>query len=77
MQPNKEIADGIGAWFWTCLGDQVGLDKIFQFYTHLEELEGFGNAFAATFGQSHIEFPGDFRRILGKSQSEIMSVLQR
>ena len=46
--------------------DQVGIDKIFDFYEGLEEAGSFETQFVATFGKSHTEWISDFDAFLEK-----------
>jgi len=70
----KTVAYEVGFWFVAYLIDQVGEDKIKEFYYGLED-NGFENAFEIYFGKSYIEYVDDFDIFLTKSESEILSII--
>ena len=73
--PDKNVAYGMGAWFVAFLVNQVGVNKIFEFYAGLEESGSFENQFVATFGKSHIEFLDDFDAFLERPYAEKMAII--
>ncbi|MDG0868188.1 hypothetical protein [Candidatus Lucifugimonas marina] len=72
---DHQVAYGMGAWFVAYLVNLSGIDKIFEFYSILEESGGFEDAFVATYGRSHNSYLTEFDLFLDKSKSEIMSIL--
>ena len=73
----KNVAYRIGAWFVAFMVDQVGIDKIFDFYEGLEEAGSFETHFVATFGKSHTEWISDFDAFLEKPYEEKMAIIPR
>ena len=75
QEPDKTVAYRIGTWFVAFLVDQVGIDKIFDFYAGLEEAGSFETQFVATFGKSHTAFLEDFDAFLEKPYEEKMAII--
>ena len=73
----KNVAYRIGAWFVAFMVDQVGIDKIFDFYEGLEDAGSFETQFVATFGKSHTEWISDFDAFLEKPYEEKMAIIPR
>ena len=71
---DRIIAYSIGFWFVAYLINQVGEDKIYDFYAELEE-HGFEKSFEIHFGKTYREHVDDFDIFLSKSRSEILSIL--
>ena len=69
------MAYRIGTWFVAFLVDQVGIDKIFDFYAGLEEAGSFDAQFLAKFGKSHTAFLDDFDAFLEKPYDEKMAII--
>jgi hypothetical protein len=75
QEPDKTVAYRIGTWFVAFLVDEVGIDKIFDFYAGLEEAASFETQFVATFGKSHTEWLIDFDAFLEKPYEEKMAII--
>tara|TARA_Y100000590_G_C15630196_1_gene980924 strand:- start:225 stop:1436 length:1212 start_codon:yes stop_codon:yes gene_type:complete len=75
QEPDKTIAYRIGAWFVAFLVDEVGVDKIFEFYQGLEEAGSFETQFVTTFGKSHTDWLKDFDIFLEKPYEEKMAII--
>ena len=71
---DRRIAYSVGSWFVAYLINQVGEDKIYDFYAELEE-HGFEKSFEIHFGKTYREHVDDFDIFLSKSRSEILSIL--
>ena len=71
---DHQVAYRVGFWFVAYLIDQVGEDKIYDFYGGLEE-NGFEKSFEIHFGKSYKEHVEGFDIFLTKSKSEILSII--
>ena len=71
---DRRIAYSVGFWFVAYIINQVGEDKIYDFYAELEK-HGFEKSFEIHFGKTYREYIDDFDIFLSKSRSEILSIL--
>jgi len=71
---NRSIGYDIGAWFAAYLINDVGQEKIFQFYENLDEL-GFENSFINSFGRPYRDYVDDFERFLKMPIDDIFKIL--
>ena len=71
---DHQVAYRVGFWFLAYLINQVGEDKIYDFYDGIEE-NGFEKSFEIHFGKSYKEHVDDFDIFLTKPKPEILSIL--
>jgi hypothetical protein len=71
---NRSIGYDIGSWFAAYLINDVGQEKIFEFYESLDKL-GFENSFIKSFGKSYRDYVDDFERFLKMPIDDIFKIL--
>jgi len=70
---NRSIGYDIGSWFAAYLINDVGQEKIFEFYESLDKL-GFENSFIKSFGKSYRDYVDDFERFLKMPIDDIFKI---
>ena len=73
----KKIGYELGAWFVAFLIDQVGEEKIYEFWTNLESEKNFEITFNKYFGKNYQIYINEFDVFLRQPKDQILSVLDR
>ncbi|MBT7329913.1 MAG: hypothetical protein HN804_02620 [Oceanospirillaceae bacterium] len=71
---NRMIAYRVGALFAAYLINDVGEDKLFEYYEAVDEL-GFETSFATHFGQSYRDYINQFEVFLKQPLSKVMKII--
>jgi hypothetical protein len=71
---DHQVAYRVGTWFVTYLLNQVGEEKIYEFYERLAE-NGFEKYFEIHFGKSYKDHVDDFDIFLTNDKVDILSIL--
>ncbi len=71
---NRMMAYDIGAWFAAYLINDVGEERVYEFYENLNEL-GFENSFLRYFGRPYREYIDNFDVFFKQPINEILKIL--
>ena len=71
---DHQVAYRVGSWFVAYLLNQVGEEKLYEFYERLSE-NGFEKSFDISFGKSYKDHVDDFDIFLTNDKVDILSIL--
>jgi hypothetical protein len=71
---NRMLGYRMGSWFVAYLFDQVGEEKIFEFYKGLDNL-GFEDSFEKHFGKNYLDYIEEFEVFINQKPAQLIKIL--